>query len=224
MTVTDLIDVDKIEQEFVFFLRNSDIFSTTTRGVTTDTATGSLSSETEILIDASNVRNIRSITVGGTAKNYGEDYTVNQEYDDAGTTKCQITFGSAQTGDYEVSYDYGSDKIFTDFPRVDLSINSYPRMNIEITNYKTQPLGLGASSTLNDFLITIYIYVNGKDDLNTYMNTLREKLLEAQKDFYYIPFVHIQSTGPTINEPSRADKILTKTIELRGLFQVEDIS
>lgn len=223
MTVDNLIDLNKIEQEFVVFLRNSDIFSIETRGVATTTDSGTFSADSDYTIDKTNVKNIRSITVDAAPLIFGEDYIVDYNFLDS-TIKCKISFTNAQTGDYEIEYDYGTDKIYPDFPRVDLTINSYPRMSFDITSIKTNPLGLGAASTLSDLLISVYLYVDGKTTLNTYLSALRQALLENQKNFYYIPFVTLQGNGPTINEPARADKILTKTTEIRGLFAVEDIS
>ena len=77
MTVTDLINPNTIKQELVVFLRNSDIFSTSDRGVstTTDEFSGD-DNETEFTLTNTNCKNIRSITVDDVAQSLGTDYTV----------------------------------------------------------------------------------------------------------------------------------------------------
>ena len=122
------MNIQNIKQEQVVFLRNQNILSTTVRGVTTASATGTLSGTVTITIARTNVKNIRSVTVASVAKYLGTDYTV--DYDHA--SGCVITFGSNQTGAYAVSHDYGSDKIYPDFPRDDLTIDSYPRIAVDI--------------------------------------------------------------------------------------------
>ena len=63
-----MVNIPLIKKEQVDFLRNNDVFTITQRGVTTTTQEETLSAETTITIDKTNVKNIRSITVGGVSK------------------------------------------------------------------------------------------------------------------------------------------------------------
>ncbi|GAG36961.1 unnamed protein product, partial [marine sediment metagenome] len=63
--------LDEIEKE----LRNNDILTVVERNVTTDTASGTVTADPSLLINVSNIKNIRSITVGGSPITFGTDYT-----------------------------------------------------------------------------------------------------------------------------------------------------
>jgi hypothetical protein len=214
------IDFSNIENELVVFARNSDIFSTTERGVTTktDTLSGD-GSETEFDLTETNPKNVRSVTVDGAVLTRYEDYTV-----DYSTAKVTFTTApSNDTDNIEIEYDYGTgDKIYPDFPRTDLSINSYPRIAISITSGTTEDGDTNGDSQYSDFMISFYIYANGRTNLNNYHKTLREKIINNKKNFYYLRYMKLASNGPVINEPARADKILTRTLECTSPLNEED--
>ena len=210
------MDIPKIKQEQLVFLRNNNVFSITERGVTTTTQEATLSSASTITIDAT-VKNIRSITVGGTAKVVGTDYTVNYKH----STGCVITFIAAQTGASIVTYDYGGDKIYPDFPRNDLTINSYPRIAVDVINVGMDALGIGGDSFISNVAITIVIFSNNSDDLDTYVNAIKELYVSNAKSFYYLKFIKPTMIGPTINSPDKKDVIMQKNIDILGMFAVD---
>lgn len=211
------MDIQKIKQEQVVFLRNQDIFTTSERGVTTATALGTLSSGTTITISKTNVKNIRSITVATNLKVFGEDYTV--DYNN--TNGCVITFNTSQTGDYVVTYDYGSDKIYPDFPRDDLSISSYPRIAVDILNVDIDAFGVGGSQFISNVNFTIVVYSNNTDDLDGYIQSIKDKYIANSKNFYYLDFIKPTLIGPTINDTGKFNEIMSKNIDLEGMFSVD---
>ena len=211
------MNLQKIKQEQVVFLRNQDIFTTTIRGVSTTTATGALSNETTITIAKTNVKNIRSITVGGNSKTLGTDYTVDYNH----ASGCVITFGSAQTGDYSVSYDYGSDKIYHDFPRDDLTISSYPRIAVDILSVSSDAFGVGGSKFIHNVAFTVVVYDDNTDDLDGYIDTIKDAYVSNAKNFYYLKFIKPTGIGPTIVSPDRRDEIMQKNIDLLGMFNID---
>ena len=211
------MDITKIKQEQVVFLRNQNIFTITQRGVTTTTQEATISAATEITIAKTTVKNIRSITVGGTAKALGTDYTA--DYNDS--TGCVITFGSAQTGASVVTYDYGTDKIYPDFPRDDLTINSYPRIAIDILNAPIDAFGIGGDTFISDVTYTIVVYAKKSGDLDTYIQAIKDAYVSNAKNFYYLSFVKPILIGPTINSTDKQDEIMQKNIDILGMFNVE---
>jgi len=211
------LNIQSIKQEQVDFLRNQDIFTITQRGVTTANATGTLSGTKVITISRTNVKNIRSITVGAVSKVLGTDWTVDYKH----ATGCVITFGSNQTGAYAVSHDYGSDKIFPDFPRNDLTIDSYPRIAVDILNVPSDALGIGGDQFISDVAFTIVAYAVKSADLDSYIQTIKDLYVTNAKNFYYLPFVKRTSIGPTINSQDKKDEIMQKNIDYLGMFNVE---
>jgi len=211
------MDIPKIKQEQLVFLRNNDIFSVTERGVTTTTQEATLTAHDTITIDAT-VKNIRSITIGGVDKYVGTDYTVDYKH----ATGCVVTFGSNQTGAYVVTYDFGSsDKIYPDFPRNDLTIHSYPRIAVDVINVAVDALGIGGSSFISNVAITIVAFSNNSDDLDTYIQAIKELYVSNSKNFYYLKFIKPTFIGPTVNSPDKKDEIMQKNIDIMGMFSVD---
>lgn len=211
------VDIQAIKQEQVVFLRNNDVFTITQRGVTTASATGTLSGTKVITISRTNVKNIRSITVAAVTKNLGTDYTANYKH----ANGCVITFGASQTGDYVVSHDYGTDKIYPDFPRDDLTIDSYPRIAVDILNVSMDAHGIGGSQFISNIAFTVVVYEDKSDDLDGYIQTIKDLYVANAKEFYYMKFVKPTLVGPTINSPDKKDEIMQKNIDLLGMFEVD---
>jgi len=209
------MNITQIKQEQLNFLRNSDVFTITQRGVTTQTDTGTFSSAATHTLATSptTAKNIRSIT-RGTLLTYGEDYTVN-------FLTGVITFIVAQTGSYTISYDTGSDKIYPDFPRDDLTINSFPRIAIDILSAPIEPFGIGGDSFISNVALTIVVYDKRSDDLDSYVQTIKDLYVSNAKNFYYLNFVKPTLIGPTINSQDKKDEIMQKNIDILGMFSVE---
>ena len=210
------MNIKKIKQEQAVFLRNSDVFTITQRGVTTASATGTLSGTKVITISTAAIKNIRSVTVGAVSKSVGTDYTVAY-----GTTSTVITFGSNQTGAYSVSHDYGTDKIYPDFPRDSLSINSYPRIAIDLLNISTEAFGIGGEDFISDIPFTVVVYSDKSNDLDGYIDSIRSAYLSNAKEFYYLRFVKPTLVGPTINSQDKKDEIMQKNLDLMGVLETE---
>jgi hypothetical protein len=217
-----LINIDKIEEEQVVFLRNSDILTTSQRGVTTTTDTFSGDgTTTTFTLTNSNVKNVRSVTVDGNAQSFGTDYSV--DYSNA-----TITFTTAPatgTDNISVQYDYGnSDKIYSDYPRTDLSISSYPRISVTVTAIRTEDAGVGGKVNVSDILFSVVVFANGKQNVNNYIKAIRQAYLNNKSHFYYLFYIIPVAQGPLVNEPNRGDKIYYRNIDFTSPFNYERIT
>lgn len=212
--------ITDIQQELVVHLRNSDILSTSVRGVTTSQDTGTFSSDSShtLATNPTLARNVRSVIVGGTTLNFGTDYTVNYN-------TGVISFTSNQTGAYTIDYDQGStDKIFGDIPRDDLSINSYPRIAVTMIGATSEAFGIGGSSTITDYFISIIAYSISVSDNDTYLQSIRQAILDSAKDFYYIRFIKPSELGPIIESPNRSGEIVQRNQDFEINFEIEQAS
>lgn len=208
------INESEIIEEMVVFLRNSDIFTTNERGVTTTTVTASLSNDLTYNITLGGVRNIRSVSVGGSSKSFGTDYTV--AYGTSSTAPTTITFGTTQTGTLNTSVDYGNtDKIFPDFPRPDLSLSSFPRLAVDVLDSLTESGGFG-NVNKSEINFTIVVYDDSAKSVRSYIDTIREKVIDAQNSFYYLKLVKPKRIGPIIKSAFEKgkDKIVQKNIDI----------
>ena len=204
------IDTFEIEQEIAVYLKNQDILSTTTRGVTTVTQTNTaVGSETFIKVDNTNVKNVRSVEIDDVAKTFGTDYTVTYESDtaaDIGKVNFASALSSAEVVDIE--YDYGaSDRVYTDFPRTDLSLSSYPRISIGVTTVRSEDAGVGGESQLSDIMLSITYFGGVKKVIKAGAKSIRNKLQTGAKNFYNFGYIRPMTKGPLIHEPNRHDDV-----------------
>lgn len=219
--VNNELDLQEIKKELVFSLRNADIFSTTERNVTTASTDSTLDSDDYIIIDKENVKNIRSITIGETTLSYGDDYTVDINYSGTESKQCKISFTSSQTGECTVQYDYGTDKIFPDYPRKDLSITSYPRMGLDIINILSKEGGIGGRSNLSEILMEVIVVAEKITDLDDYVKDTRSHLLDNKKDFYNINFITITETSPVMVLENGSNELFKRNITMKIPFYRE---
>jgi hypothetical protein len=215
------INPNNIKQELVVFLRNQDVLTISQRGVSTTTHTETLSVAGSATITRTNVKNIRSITVDASPLSFGTDYTV--DYGD-GTENCVVTFVANQTGDLIISYDYGTDKIWPDFPRDDLSISSYPRIAVDILNVPSDAFGIGGAKFISDINFTVVVYANNSENIDTYINSIRSAFIDNAKDFFYLDFIKPTLMGPTISDPNRKEEIMHRNQDFSSKFNVETAS
>jgi len=215
-----VINPNQIKSELVVFLRNQDILTITQRGVTTTTYAATIAGAGTATITRINVKNIRSITVDATTLAFGTDYTVNYGTGATGSN-CVVTFASNQSGALVITYDYGTDKIWPDFPRDDLSISSYPRIAVDILNMPSDAFGIGGSQFISDINFTVVIYDDNSDDIDSYIYSVRNKFISNAKSFYYLKFIKPTLTGPMISDPEKRDEIMQRNQDFMSMFNTE---
>ena len=214
-----VLNPKNILNEIVMSLRNSDILTTTQRNVTTSASTGTLSGSTIITVSNSSVKNIRSVTVGGTAMLYGSQYTVDTNYSGA----CRITLATTATAAYTVSLDSGTDKIFLDYPRNDLTINSFPRISVEQIDITSDAGGFGnVNVNVMDFSVVVYDFK--KDDVRNTVQLIRNWLVTNQNNLYYAKLIKPSMTGPVVlagEFDKFKDKIMKQNQDFKALLLFE---
>jgi hypothetical protein len=213
------IDYEQVKGELVVFLRNSNIYTISQRGVTTQTDTSTFAVPTATLtIARPNVKNVRTMKIGSTYLSFGLDYIVN--YDNSGS--CLITFTTPQTGVWEVIYDYGTDKIYPDLPREDLTISSYPRIGIDIIGDDSVDIELGAMTKMTNLSFSLYIYDFKVSDIDNTLTKIKKAMMANQKLFYYQRYVKRLRTGPLmIFQTYGQSRVMFKTIDYLSEFNLE---
>lgn len=214
-------DYAEIKEELVVFLRNQDIYTTTQRGVTTTTATGTWSSATSQLINKTNVRNIRSITVDGTPLAFGTDYTVDYSFSDT-TIKCKISLVAAQTGDYIITYDYGTDKIFPSLAKNELTISSFPRIGIHIIGDANSDIDMPGDMEESVISFTVAVYDKKTNAIDATLKLIRAAFIGNKKAFYYLTYVRRLSTGPLLPfNLAKGGKVYLRAIDYLSPYNFE---
>ena len=218
------IDEFEIEQELLIFLRNQDILSTTQRGVTTVTNNSTATAgDTYVKVANTNFKNVRSVTIDDVAQTFGTNYTVTYESTTAEDIG-KVNFASAlSSGDVvAIEYDYGStDRIYNDFPRIDLSISSYPRISAEVISKASTEAGLGGQSQLSDLMFAVTIFDDGKKSIEDKLKSIRTAMQTGAKGFYNFGYIQPMNSSRIIHDPNRADKIDQKTDDYKIPFELE---
>lgn len=203
MAYTNIFD---IKEEILIFLRNQDVISTSTRGVTTSQDTGTFSNDSShtLATNPTLIKNVRNITVDATPLVFSTDYTVNY-------TTGVISFTSPQTGDYEINYDQGStDKIFPDFPQPQIKINDMPRIGFDIISGTSTKNEIGGPAITTDYTLQITCYDKSQRDLDGLLSTVREKINNLNTGLTDVDYVTATATGPMLKSPVGEDKVMQR--------------
>jgi len=212
------ISIYDIKEELVVFLRNQDIISISDRGVTTSQDTGTFIADSNhtLVVNPTLIKNVRNITIGGSAIALGTDYTVNY-------TTGIISFTVAQTGAYVINYDQGgSDRIYPDFPQPYLKLNQFPRIAVDIISGNTSEFELGAGANWSEYAVSVVAYDKDQSDTEGLVASVRSKLMDNKKTFYYSTFITPTAMGPLIVSPFGQNRIFQRNQDFNIRFIYED--
>lgn len=216
--MTSVINLNNMKNEFLVFLRNLDILSTSIRGVTrvTENFSGT-GAQYSFVLTNSGVKNVKTVTVATVNQTFGYDYTVN--YDTK--TVTFITAPPIGTNNISITYDYGSgDKIYPDFPRPDLTLNSFPRIGFDIISMDTKDIGFG-NAMASDIDLQVNLYSISRKDLDTYSTTLRTGLINNRNNFFYMNHLIPIGMGKDLPNIGNEDRILQRIINIRSILNYE---
>ena len=212
------ISIYDIKEELVVFLRNQDIISISDRGVTTSQDTGTFTADSNhtLVVNPTLIKNVRNITIGGSAIALGTDYTVNY-------TTGIISFTVAQTGAYVINYDQGTqDRIYPDYPQPYLKLNQFPRIAVDIISGNTSEFELGAGANWSEYAVSVVAYDKDQSDVEGLVASIRSKFLVNKKTFYYSTFITPTAMGPLIVSPFGQNRIFQRNQDFNIRFIYED--
>jgi len=205
------LDQTNILAELVEFLRNEDMLTITQRGVTTTAVTGTFSAAATFVIAVANIKNVRSVVVGGLTLTPYTDYTV----------KTKITFTESQTGAYTITYDAGADRIFNDYPKSEMKISNFPRVAVEILDIPSEAGGFG-NVTKNDINFTVVVYDTNKTVIRDALYNIKKSFGDNWTSFYYLnTVIRPTGTGPLLNTEDTNDKVFQQNQDFKCYFKYE---
>ncbi|MFQ5621284.1 MAG: hypothetical protein ACE5FT_05560 [Candidatus Nanoarchaeia archaeon] len=220
-----ITDIRNVKEEIVVFLRNN-LTDPATRGTTgSDVFTGD-GTTTTFTLGHTNVTNVISVTDSGVSQTFGTHYTVDYKNTDP-TASPTVTFTTApgSTNEIIVNNHWGNTWIYPDYPRLDLGLQSYPRVSIDITSIRTDNLGIGGTSVISEYLLSMTAFADRTETVDGILNEARSGLITNMKNFYYLNFVkptHIAAMG---KEPGRkyGDKIQIRNQDFTVQFNVDQV-
>ena len=224
MVYTGKQDLRKLKQELLIFIRNSNILTFAQRGVTNVPAEVFVAAPGQTVYDVTNntsIKNIRTITVDGVLNIFGIDYFVDYEDTNPGRITWNVAFTGGET--VSINYDYGTDKIYSDFPRVDLSLKSYPRIGLKVYRSSTESFGIGGTAEIGSWFVRVGVWDEDMRMVDDYLTLVRNAFMTGNKSFYYFQFIDPQETTELRVVGKRHDEIVAKSLLLKIPLQVEII-
>ena len=196
------LNEDKIREEILNLCRNSDIFTTTVRGVTTKTDTFTASAgQTSFTLTQSGVKNIRSLKINSVTKTLYTDYDINIVGKTSTESKTvTLTTGATLNDEVVIQYDYSSsgDKIYPDFPDDNLTISSFPRMYFDILS--TTNTNRSANDTLQQKnLLFEFGVISFNEYINSYEKQFYDLIFNNRKSMYWLNL--LRPSGRSAKEP-----------------------
>lgn len=213
------VDLIEVKGELVNFIRNQDILSIATRGVTTVTEefNGDNSTTTFNLANSTS-KNIRTVTVDAAAQTFGVDFT----FDLVAATVTFIVAPPSGTDNVDVTYDFGpTDKIFPDFPMADKKLSDFPRIAVELISGTTAEYALNADGNVTDYIATMVCYSESERQVENMVSDIRQALQDNKKNFFFFPFITPTAMGPPIVVPWGKQKIFQRNQDANVRFIYE---
>ena len=213
------ITLNEIKKELVNLFRNSNVISIGTRGVTTKEDTGTFDGASSHTVSTSptQIKNIRSIVIATKTLSWGKDYTL-------AFSTGKITFISAQTGAYTITYDYGTtDRIFPDYPQPNLKLNQFPRIAIDIISSVSNEFGIGAATTESTYTISIICYSKSQEDIEDMISSIKTTLMTNKKTLHYSAFITPTDIGPLLISEFGERKVFQRNQDAQVKFSFDTI-
>lgn len=221
-TVNRIMDPYKIKEELIVFFRKNLTDSSSRGSIKTNTQSGT-GSKVKFELPDDDVKFIDSIYVNGALQTNYTDYYV--DYNDASQLSNPVVYfltPPANGAIVEIRYSYGQSWIYPDTPRTDLSINSYPRVNVNFISFRTMEDGLGSLGNITDVLGTVAVWSIKEVELASIIREARTLIMQNKKDFHYFKLIIPQSTGPVLVPPNREDKVLQQNqdFEIKTILEI----
>lgn len=182
MTTLNLL---KIKEELLNFIRNGDVFTIAQRSVTTKTDPIVGIAGSTITLTNDGVKNIRSVTIDSVLQELYVDYDINIMNKDATQSKIITTTDPLVGGEnIVVVYDYssGDEKIYPDFPEDYLTISAFPRIGFQIDSIASTNRSSTDTLIQQNLLINFIVIAQNKD-VDNYEDDLYKLIFNNRKNF-----------------------------------------
>jgi len=212
-----LIASRDIINEFVYFLRNN-LTDPSSRG-SDDTYTAiAIAGQTDFIITA-NVFNVKTVTVNGTSKSLGTDYTLSFT-----ATTCTLVFETGLIVGDSVSITYHKDASWVRLIKrgSEHKINDYPFVAIKPLAESNDVIGINLEGLSTDFTFRIIVGYKSYSKCADMIQTIKQLMWTNRKNFYYVTgVVPVGSAGPGI-DPSRKEEINMADIDFLCPIQLQN--
>ena len=194
-----MFSISEIKNEILNELRNSNIIDITIREVDTISETFTADEEQLIfLLQNEGVKNVRSVKVNGEDLKYYEDFLLFQIRENEEFIYQVHIFKDLEANDsVEIEYDYSTkgDKIYPDYPNLNINKNSYPRVGFEIVSERVEDRTLNGTLTKNNLLLEVVIKDTNKKNLEQIEQNIKDFFNNNKKTFYTMNYIKRTGTS-----------------------------
>ena len=228
---TTVVNLTDLKDEFLNFIRwktNSlDDKSRTTE--TTETFDGNDSDTDFVLGQSTTLRYVKSVSIGGTPQTFGTDYTfIFPGPERTGTTGAILFTVAPPTGTDNISVTYGYNKTmtYTDFPKVQLGADQYPRMAITATKTSVPGGMQGGTQNVNKSIIrfSILIFSESVNQIDSLEATITDEVLKNAKNFFNFKWIQPESVRENIPSEDRTADVIGKNMDFLVTNRYEIVS
>ena len=220
-----LIDFLVLKEELVKFLRRNLTDPNSRMSSRTDMFTAT-SNQLKFVLTDTTAKVIKKVMVNNSVlTEYTQYYT---EYQDKNTLNYPTVYlltPATKNDIVEIEYTYGSsDWIYPDYPRVDITIDSYPRVMIDFLTMTTREMSLGAADNISELIVTNIIWSKKPNELYDLISQVRQLFMENKKNFFFFPIIYPMRISPVIKSPDRAESIIQMSQDFSIPLKVEAIA
>lgn len=226
MTVTNLVELGKIKDEIINFLRFN-ITDPSSRGTARTALLNGTGLATDFYIASATANCVTRVQHPVlTTLSFGTGYTFDTDYV-SGTKQLKISFMTppvSGTNNIEVLYRDGATWVYPDYPQVQSTLTNFPRIVVDVIGgiSSEQSLDGAHKNTILNISITVYDFQTER--LDGIIDDVRNNLLSAQKSFYYTKYLSVGNMSPLIYTQGTNNKIFQRTIDFDSLWNFEVVS
>lgn len=216
------VDIRDIKDELVNFLRDNLNSYDTNERISVRTSTKTALATQTLFSLSNNMSYVRSVTIDGTAKTFGTDYSILWRGNDRGGIELSTPMIGGET--VVIVWGEKSDEgnfVYPDFPRADLGISTYPRVGFTLRN-RPRVAGLGGGLDLpyaHTFTLSIKVLYTGNYTIDEMVHEIRTAIAANCKNFYNFRFISPSDIGEYSITEDASQNILAKIIE----FEIPDV-
>ena len=231
MEPVNSIDLDSVYAEVVNKLRAKLNSADPRERVEQKTLTQTIVTPTsKILLSATRAAFVRNVYKNTVLLKYGEDYQF--VYHEPEADRGKVVFTTQLEEDDEISIQWGEVKtnkanfVWDDFPRVDLSEESYPRVGCNIT-LRSDPAGMGNTIQQvfsSDVLVQIKIVDKNKLMVRKLLKMIRDFLLSHSVHFFSFRYIRPDSLADYSDFSDNTNTTFTQYLEFTAPTRYEIIT
>jgi hypothetical protein len=167
---------------------------------------------------------ITSLKIDGVEQTFLKDYYIGFRNNDALLGKIRFWNNIADGETFEVSYQYRYGFIFTESPRVDLEVKTYPRVSVQVENSVPEDRCIGGKVTRQSYTLRLTVVDIARTYVTNIIQELKDLFIEESNKHGFQTFDYIRNpklTPLAVNGEDPNDVVYVQQMDLEIPNQYE---